>query len=84
MGKHLKIRVLNSEERLRRDLLKKFQDECDYYLNHGKPKNWLYNGSPEEQIAAMKQLWESYPAEDKPEWLTWEQILEYEREMCSE
>jgi hypothetical protein len=29
----------------------------------------------------MKALWNSFSEEDKPEWLTWEEIEEYERMM---
>lgn len=30
-------------------------------------------------VAEIKRLWEQIPADIKPEWLTWEQITEYER-----
>ena len=26
----------------------------------------------------MKELWNKFPADEKPEWLSWEQILDYE------
>lgn len=84
MKKYTGIPILSNEERLRQTWLELLRDECDYYLSHGRPKGRLHKGSPEEQIAAMKQLWMDYPAKDKPTWLTWEQILEYERDMCAE
>ena len=31
----------------------------------------------------MKKIWQSLPADGKPEWLTWEQILEYEKVMAN-
>jgi hypothetical protein len=31
----------------------------------------------------MKALWESFPVDGKPEWLTMEQILNYEQEMLA-
>ena len=34
-----------------------------------------------EHIAYMKQLWHGFPDDAKPEWLTWEQLLEYENKM---
>lgn len=36
-----------------------------------------------EFISIMKKLWEDFPAHEKPEWLTWEQILEYEQKICT-
>lgn len=35
-------------------------------------------------IAEMKRLWGLFPLNAKPEWLTWEKILDYEREMKKE
>jgi hypothetical protein len=41
----------------------------------------MKNKTEQEHIDAMKKLYNSFPADQKPEWLTWEQILEYEKEM---
>ena len=46
--------------------------------------NCLWAGDEKSQIENMKALWNSFPEEDKPEWLTWEDILEYEKQMCKE
>jgi hypothetical protein len=32
----------------------------------------------------MKAMWLSFSEGEKPEWLTWEKILEYEKQMCAE
>ena len=32
----------------------------------------------------VKKLWNEFPDDGKPEWLTWKQILEYEKAMCSD
>ena len=32
----------------------------------------------------MKRMWISFPDGEKPEWLTWDQILAYEKSMCTE
>jgi hypothetical protein len=37
-----------------------------------------------EQIENMKAIYNSFPDEDKPEWLTMDQILEYEKRMVLE
>ena len=63
-------------------LLDRMKQDCNYFLGNGNrnPKD-LWSDSPEEHIANMEALWNSFPEGDKPEWLTWEQIKEYEKEM---
>lgn len=39
----------------------------------------LNNTSPSELV--IKQLWNGFPTDQKPEWLTWEQLLQYEKVM---
>lgn len=75
--------ILKSEDSYRYQLLSRLKSDCDYYLNYGnRNPNTLWAEGEEEQIATMKVLWNSFPDEDKPEWLTWEEILEYEKKMC--
>jgi hypothetical protein len=31
----------------------------------------------------MKRIWLSFLETEKPEWLTWERILEYEKAICT-
>lgn len=71
------------EPRIRYMFLSRMKQDCDYYLGYGgrNPKQ-LWAGDEKDQIAHMKALWNSFPEEDKPEWLTWEELLEYERKMC--
>ena len=65
-------------------MLDMMRSRCDYYLGHGNrnPKN-LSCDTVAEHITAMKKMWNDLPEDGKPEWLTWEQILEYERRMMS-
>ena len=64
-------------------MLNRLQSDCEYYLNYGnRCTGRLYYLDEEKQIAAMKKLWKEFPDDGKPEWLTWEQILEYEKAMC--
>jgi hypothetical protein len=39
----------------------------------------LFSGSVAEHIKDMKKLWNAL--DEKPEWLSWEQILKYETKM---
>lgn len=70
------------EPRFRYMMLDRMRQDCDYYLRIGGSGHCLWAGDENEQIENMKALWNSFPQKDKPEWLTWEQILEYERKMC--
>ena len=78
-------RLLEHDDTFRYQLLDRLRIDCNYYLGYGNQNpHYLWAGSVEEQINTMKEVWESFPADSKPEWLTWEQILEYERDMCVE
>ena len=37
--------------------------------------------SVQNHIARMKELWNGFLTDQKPEWLTWEQLLQYEKVM---
>lgn len=75
--------LLATEERFRYQLLSRLQMDCNYYLNYGcQNAECLWAKDEKEQISCMRLLWNSFSQEDKPEWLTWEDILEYETKMC--
>lgn len=66
-------------------ILSRMKSDCDYYLGYGnRSYKSLWAGDEKDQIENMKALWNTFPEEDTPEWLTWEDILEYERLMCEE
>ena len=66
-----------------KNLLEKLGHQCMHCLREMQiPDGYLWAGAAEEQIKAMKILWHSFSEADKPEWPTWEQILQYEKEMC--
>ncbi len=63
--------------------LSRCHSDCDYYLGNGRIYgSHLYMGNPQDQIEFMKALWQAL--EEKPEWLTFDQILEYERRMLTD
>lgn len=74
--------ILEAEPKYRYMLLDRLRQDCKYYLGNGNrnPKN-LCTGDVAQQIEEMKAIWQSFPDGDKPEWLTWEEILEFERQM---
>ncbi len=61
-------------------ILSRCKMDCNYYLGYGhRIDRYLWMGNPKDHIEFMKALWEHL--EEKPEWLTYEQIEEYERQM---
>lgn len=63
-------------------MLDRFRSDCEYYLNHGnRSSKVLWSQDEKQHIENMKDLYNSFGENDKPEWLTWEQILDYERRM---
>lgn len=63
-------------------LLSRLQMDCNYYLgNGGRYKGNLWANDEQRQIDKMKELYNSFSDKDKPEWITMEDILRYEKEM---
>jgi hypothetical protein BACCOPRO_01616 len=62
------------------DLLARMDQDCKYYLQHPHEKH-LWAGNVEEHIEDMKKIYNSFPDEGKPEWLSMEEIETYEKEM---
>ncbi|MBO5319038.1 MAG: hypothetical protein J6B01_04420 [Ruminococcus sp.] len=75
--------IMTKELKFRYQLLDRMRQDCEYYIrNDFKTGNCLWAGDQIRQIEVMKIIWSSFPDNDKPEWLTWEEILEFERKMC--
>ena len=66
-------------------MLDRLKTDCEYYLNNGNrnPKH-LWAGNEKEQIAKMKELWNSFPDGEKPEYISMEDIENYEKQMVNE
>lgn len=74
--------VVNRDLRFRYMLLSRLQSDCDYYLNYGNRfPGCLWAGNEQKQIEVMIKLHESFNKDEKPEWLTMEEILEYDKKM---
>ena len=63
-------------------MLSRLQSDNEYFLGYGNrnPKQ-LWAGNVDDQIAEMKKLWNQLPEDGKPEWLSMEDIEEYEMKM---
>ena len=65
-------------------LLGRMQMDNDYFLGNGNGStNQLYYGNVDDQIKGMKDLWNNLPEDGKPEWLSMEDIEDYESKMKS-
>ena len=74
----------NRQQRFNYQLLSRLQMDCNYYLDNGnKYDGHLWAGNVKDQINKMKELYNSFPEDQKPEWLTMNQILEYEKAMTN-
>lgn len=63
-------------------LLSRLKQDCEYFLGHGNgSQRVLWAGNISDQIEKMKELWEQLP--EKPEWLSYEQIEDYEEKMMN-
>lgn len=63
-------------------MLSRLKADCDYYLGNGKGyAGHLWAQDEAKQIDEMKKIYNSFSEDKKPEWLTWDQILVYEKEL---
>lgn len=63
-------------------MLSRLKSDCDYFLGYGnRYEKHLYYKNVMEHIEEMKKLYNSLPDNEKPEWLTWDDILNYEKLM---
>lgn len=63
-------------------LLDRLRSDCNYFLGNGNGyEGHLWADTVEEHIKKMKEIYNSFSKADKPQWLTMEQIEEYERKM---
>lgn len=77
-----KYDILKHDNRFRYQLLDRMRQDCEYFLGYGnRNAKHLWAQNEVEQIECMKLLWNSFDSEDKPEWLTWNQIVDYEKAM---
>lgn len=63
-------------------LLDRLRTDCEYFLGNGNryaPHLWA--GTVGTHIESMLLLYDSFPENDRPEWLTREQIEDYGRRM---
>lgn len=73
--------LLKSELKFKYMLLDRLRQDCDYYVRIGGSAKCLWAGDEKVQIETMKEIWNFFEPDDKPEWLTWEDILNYAKKL---
>ena len=64
-------------------MLSRLKSDCDYYLGAGnKADKHLWALNPKDQIAYMRAIYDRL--DPKPEWITMDEINEYEKNMLEE
>lgn len=87
--KQIKLTIMADwDDLLRHDLVFRYQllgrlkADCEYYLNYGnRNAKQLWAGNESRQIELMKRLHDSFADEEKPAWLTMEEIIAYSNRM---
>lgn len=74
-------RLLSGSGEFRYMMLDRLRSDCDYVLAHGGAEKHLWAGNVEGQVRAMEALWDSFPEDGKPEWLSREEIGDYARRL---
>ena len=76
---------LQHDLRFRYMLLGPLQADCECHLGFGnRNTDRLWAGNEEAQIETMTKLYESFKEEERPEWLTMDEIKEYGKKMIME
>ena len=66
-------------------MLSRLVQDCKYFLGNGnRYVGNLWGDTVDDHIAEMKRLYNKFPDDMKPEWLSMEDIENYEKEMKSE
>lgn len=60
-------------------LLGILRDDCEYCLRNGAQYDSLWAGSPQRQVEKMLEIYDGL--EDKPEWISRAEILDYAKRM---
>lgn len=63
-------------------MLGRLQHDCEYFLGYGfGNEGILYYKSVEKHCDEMEKLWNSFADNEKPEWLSINEIMEYRSKM---
>lgn len=73
---------INEETQYKYMLLDRLRNDCDYFLGYGnRQEKYLWAENIQDHITQMKELYNSFTEDEKPEWLSMQDIEEYEKKM---
>lgn len=75
--------LMGHDDEYRYRMLSRMKMDCEYYLGNGnRHAQYLWmTMDPQGHIDVMRALWDSFDEDQKPEWLTREQIDQYAEQM---
>ena len=74
----------SNDNKFRYKMLSRIESDCQYYLEfENNSANCLWAKNENDQIEIMKALYKSFYEWEKPDWITMEQIKEYEMKMLN-
>ena len=74
--------LLSGEDTFRYSMLDRLASDCRYYLGNGdRSKEVLWAKDEKEQIKYMKALYNSFNNNNKPNFISMEDILQFEKKM---
>lgn len=81
MSMNVKVWIQGTDLKYRYMLLDRLKEDCEYYLNGHKSSDSLWGITEKDHIQAMIDIWDSLPANGKPQWLTMQQIEDFAKQM---
>lgn len=79
-----KEEMLSSSLKFRYQMLNRLEMDCHYYLDAGQRQSKvLWAGNVEQQVELMYAIWNSFPENQKPEWLPKAEIEQLHTQMNS-
>ena len=78
-----KLQENNTDLEYKYMLLDRLKQDCEYFLGNGNGnvEHSLWAKDIDEQIEKMKEIYNSFSEEEKPDWITLEDINNYEKRM---
>lgn len=76
--------IINHDNTFKYHLLDRMRTDCNYYLGNGnRLSKYLWALDEKEHIEIMKAIYNSFNEDEKPQWISLEDIKNYEKEMCA-
>lgn len=74
--------LVNRDNEFKQAMLSRLESDCRYFLGNGnRSESQLYSKNVKEHIQLMKDLYNSFAENEKPNWISMNDIENYEKEM---